>query len=113
MAAAPKLAQTVARGIESEILRKHHPPGQRLGTERELLRRYRVSRAVLREAIRLVERHGLGETRRGAGGGLFVARPAREAIAGVLSGYLESHGVELAEIFEETRRAAHRRPRTA
>lgn len=103
MADAPKLAQTIARRIEGEILRLKHPPGRRLGTERELLERYGVSRAVLREAIRIVERHGLGETRRGAGGGLFVARPAREAIAGVLSGYLESHGLELSELFEARR----------
>ena len=99
----PKLAQTLARRIESDILSERLPVGHRLGTEPELQRRYGVSRAVLREAIRLVERHQLGETRRGPAGGLFVRQPAREAVANLLSLYLEAAGVESAELFEARR----------
>lgn len=101
--AAPKLAQTLAQRIEREILNRHLPVGHRLGTELELLARYKVSRAVLREAIRMVERHRLGETRRGFGGGLFVAQPPRDAMARVLSRYLESAGVGVPELFEARR----------
>ena len=90
MAKTPKLAPTIARRIERDILNRRRPVGYRLGSEPELTSRYRVSRAVLREAIRIVERHQLAETRRGAGGGFFVCQPPRHAMASVLSGYLES-----------------------
>lgn len=112
----PKLAQRLAARIEREILDGDLQPGHRLGTEIELIRRYGVSRAALREAIRLVERHQLAETRRGTGGGLFVAQPAEEVVAQVLCAYLESIRTEVGELFEalrlvqtETARLAARR----
>ena len=52
------------------------------------------------EAIRLVERHQIAETRRGAVGGLFVAQPAKNSVARVMSSYLESIGLEIGELFE-------------
>ena len=103
MAREPKRAQQIAEQIEREILNRGLVSGHRLGTEPELVERYAVSRAVLREAIRMVERHQLAETRRGMGGGLFVAQPAEEAVARVLSAYLDSIGLELSELFEARR----------
>ena len=103
MRRAPKLAQQVADRIEREILDQRLPRGHRLGAEGDLTARYGVSRAVLREAIRLVERHQLAETRRGAGGGLFVSQPAGEAVARVMCAYLESIGLEVRELFEAQR----------
>jgi DNA-binding FadR family transcriptional regulator len=99
----PKKAQQIAEQIEREILNERLPTGHRLGTEPELIEKYGVSRAVLREAIRLVERHQLAETRRGNLGGVFVAQPAEDAIARVLCSYLESIGLELDELFEARR----------
>jgi DNA-binding FadR family transcriptional regulator len=99
----PKRAQQVAEQIEREILDQQLPTGHRLGTEPELIAQYGVSRAVLREAIRLLERHQLAETRRGNLGGLFVAQPAEDAISRVLCAYLESIGLELGELFEARR----------
>ncbi|HEV7792184.1 MAG TPA: GntR family transcriptional regulator, partial [Pseudonocardia sp.] len=52
-----KLAARVARQIEQDVLRTGWPVGEVLGSETELRERYQVSRAVLREAIRLVEHH--------------------------------------------------------
>jgi DNA-binding FadR family transcriptional regulator len=103
VAEAPKLAQRLAERIETEILDRALPPGHRLGTEVDLIERYGVSRAVLREAIRIVERHQLAESRRGSGGGLFVAQPAEEAVAQVMCAYLESIHIEIPELFEALR----------
>jgi DNA-binding FadR family transcriptional regulator len=100
MPRAPKRAQQLAEQIEREILDQRLPSGHRLGTEPELTERYGVSRAVLREAIRMVERHQLAVTRRGTGGGLFVAQPAEEGVSRVLSAYLDSIGIGLEELFE-------------
>ena len=41
-----------------------------LGAEAELRERYGVSRAVLREAVRILEYHGAVTTKRGPGGGV-------------------------------------------
>jgi DNA-binding FadR family transcriptional regulator len=98
-----KLALRIAERIENEILDRALRPGHRLGTEAELTERYRVSRAVLYEAIRLVERHQLATTRRGAGGGLFVAEPAEEAVAQLMCAYLDSIRVGIPELFEALR----------
>jgi len=48
----PKLAAQTARRIEDDIIAAHWPVGQVLGSEAQLMERYDVSRAVLREAIR-------------------------------------------------------------
>ncbi len=60
-------------------------------SEREvaLLERYRVSRAVLREAVRLLEYHAVATTRRGPGGGLVVAEPQAQASIDTIALYLQ------------------------
>ena len=74
-APADKLATRVAGRIEAEIVRRGWPAGQSLGSEVELREHYGVSRAVLREAVRLIEHHQLARMQRGPGGGLLVVTP--------------------------------------
>ena len=47
-----------------------------MGSEHELQQPYRLSRAVLREAVRLVEHHQVARIRRSRGGRLLIAEPA-------------------------------------
>ena len=54
----PKLAQQIADEIEREIIAQGIVAGQNLGTEAELIARHGVSRAILREALLLVQRGG-------------------------------------------------------
>ena len=79
------LAATVAERIVGDVARLGWPEGRMLGSEPELLARYGVSRAVLREAVRLVEHRQVARMRRGARGGLVVTaasvEPAAEAVA--------------------------------
>lgn len=79
------LAATVAERIVGDVARLGWPEGRMLGSEPELLARYGVSRAVLREAVRLVEHRQVARMRRGAHGGLVVTAasvgPAAEAVA--------------------------------
>jgi DNA-binding FadR family transcriptional regulator len=79
------LAATVAERIVGDVARLGWPEGRMLGSEPELLARYGVSRAVLREAVRLVEHRQVARMRRGAHGGLVVTatsvEPAAEAAA--------------------------------
>jgi DNA-binding FadR family transcriptional regulator len=90
-----KLAARVARQIEQDVLRAGWQVGQMLGSETELRERYQVSRAVLREAIRLVEHHQVAAMRRGPSGGLVVRAPDAGAATSAVVVYLEFVGTTL------------------
>jgi DNA-binding FadR family transcriptional regulator len=96
----PKLASVVARRIEDDVLDRGLPVGAVVGSEAELLGRFGVSRAVLREAVRIVEHGGLARMRRGPGGGLVVAEPQRSAVATAIGIWFSFVGVTIDEILE-------------
>jgi DNA-binding FadR family transcriptional regulator len=52
-----------------------------------------VSRAVLREALRLVQHHQVARMRRGPGGGLFVTAPDAAPATRAMVIYLDYVGV--------------------
>lgn len=93
-----KLAQLTARKIEAEIIRRRWPVGDLLGSENELREHYGVSRAVLREAIRLTEHHQTTTMRRGPAGGLFVRAPKPTGATRAMVIYLESIGTSLEDL---------------
>jgi len=74
-----KMGELLAERIENEIVASGWKVGQVIGSEADLCERYGVSRAVFREAIRLVGHHGVAEMRRGPGGGLVVIEPSVDA----------------------------------
>jgi DNA-binding FadR family transcriptional regulator len=87
-----KLAARTARAIEDEVIAAGWPVGTMIGSENELIERYGVSRAVFREAIRLVEHHRVAVMRRGRSGGLTVIAPNAQAAVGAAVVYLEYTG---------------------
>jgi DNA-binding FadR family transcriptional regulator len=93
-----KLATQVARRIEAEVLRRGWPVGASLGSEPQLRERFGVSRAVLREAVRLLEHHQVARMRRGPGGGLFVTAPDADPATGAMVIYLEYVGTGLDDL---------------
>jgi DNA-binding FadR family transcriptional regulator len=95
-----KRAETVARHITQRIVAESLQPGQLVGTEPELMERAGVSRAVLREAVRLLEHHQIARMRRGPGGGLFVFEPSTAAVTDVAAIYLARRGMRLANLAE-------------
>lgn len=84
-----KLAEALAATIGDEIAADGWPVGSVFGTETALLERYRVSRAVFREAVRLLEYHSVARMRRGPGGGLIVTTPHAEASIDTIALYLQ------------------------
>jgi DNA-binding FadR family transcriptional regulator len=66
-----------------------------IGSEAALLDRFGVSRAVLREAVRLLEYHSVARMRRGPGGGLVVAEPDPSASIEAMALYLDYQGIEV------------------
>jgi DNA-binding FadR family transcriptional regulator len=95
---ADKLAARVARDIENDIRELNWPIGEVLGSESELRARYKVSRAVLREAIRLVEHHQVASMRRGPAGGLVVQEPDAGPAADAMIVYLEFVGTTIEHV---------------
>lgn len=95
-----KLAEVVAEGIEAEIIRRDWPVGEVVGSETELIALFGVSRAVFREAIRVVENHGAAHMRRGPNGGLVVARPEPTAITRASALMLNYQGVNAEDLIE-------------
>src|SRR4051812_34215858 len=84
-----KLAEVVAGRLREDIAASGWPVGSVIGSEADLLARYGISRAVLREAVRLLEYHSVARMRRGPGGGLVVETPDPQASIDTMALYLE------------------------
>lgn len=97
---ASKLGETVADRIEQEIMKAGWPTDRVIGSESELLEKYQVSRAVLREAVRLLEHHGTAMMRRGPGGGLVVRKPDAHAVTRSAALFLDSKQISADQLFE-------------
>jgi DNA-binding FadR family transcriptional regulator len=94
------LGARVAQRIEDGIVRSGWPVGRSLGSEQELQDRHGVSKSVLREAVRLVEHHGVARMRRGPGGGLFVTAPDVAPAARAMVTYLDYVGTTVDDLID-------------
>lgn len=88
-----RLAEELARRIEDDIAGLGLAPDASLGSLRELSERYRAGRSVVREAVGLLERRGLGRLRPGPCGGFILARPRPETIGAALAEHFLSSGI--------------------
>jgi DNA-binding FadR family transcriptional regulator len=95
-----KMAEELAQKLESEIMSRGWPIGDSLGSESELIKRYEVSRAVFREAVRIVEHHGAARMRRGPGGGLIVTEPDFHAVAQAVTLCLDYADVSAGDLLD-------------
>src|SRR3546814_15699559 len=94
------MAAAVADAIVSDVVARGWPEGEVMGSEPELLERYGVSRAVFREAVRLVEHKEVARMRRGPGGGLVVTVPTVESVMEAVAVYLFYVGAEVRQLFD-------------
>ncbi len=76
----PKAADVLAETMREKILKGNFGVGMELPSERELSEQAGVSRATVREALRILEGEGLIETRLGRRGGSSVLRPTTAQI---------------------------------
>src|SRR3546814_273659 len=95
-----KRGQRVATAVLRDIADAGWPVATLLGSERELMERYGVSRAVLREAVRVLEHHQVAKMRRGPGGGLFVSEPGVAATTEAVALHLHRLAITPAQLFE-------------
>lgn len=95
-----KLGARIAGQIESEIRRNGWPVGEVLGSEAQLIERFGVSRAVLREAVRILESHHVARMRRGPNGGLIVTAPDMAVVQASAALFLDYVRVSQDDLFE-------------
>jgi DNA-binding FadR family transcriptional regulator len=95
-----KLPHRLAIAIAREVAQGKNIVGHRIGSEPEFLARYGVSRAIFREAIRLLESYGIVQIRRGHGGGLSVGSPSPARTVSLVSSYLIQGKLESAQFYE-------------
>ncbi|MFG1923347.1 FadR/GntR family transcriptional regulator [Cryptosporangium sp. NPDC048952] len=88
-----KRAEVLAGLIHDDIADGERQVGDVFGSETDLLARYRVSRAVLREAVRILEHHSVAQMRRGHGGGLVILAPDPAASIHLMALYLNYRGL--------------------
>jgi DNA-binding FadR family transcriptional regulator len=95
-----KRAEDVARAILQDVVADDLPPGTLLGSQAALIERYGASRAVFREALRLLEHHHIATMRRGPGGGLFVSAPDVRGVSDVVAVYLARRDISMVDLVE-------------
>ena len=95
-----KRALTVARQIVEDIEQQGAEVGDRLLPEQEMLVRYGVARATLREALRFLELQGIIFLRPGPGGGPVVQEPRPKDFASTMALLLQFLGTTFRSLIE-------------
>lgn len=96
----PKASDILADDLRERILRGELPEGTALPAERDLVAQTRMSRATVREALRILEVQGLVSVRTGRSGGAFVQRLGEESVASTVSLLIRGRQVRLAALLE-------------
>ena len=95
-----RLAEEAARRIEDDIAASGFLPGCSLGSLRVLSERYHVGRAVIREALGLLERRGLGKMRPGPCGGFILTKPRCDGVARELAQHFRASRITLKQLLD-------------
>lgn len=95
-----KRALILAREIVDDIQTNAQGPGDRLPGEDEMLARYDVARATLREALRFLELQGVIYLRPGRGGGPIVSRPQTANFASSMALILQFMDTDLGALLD-------------
>src|ERR1700730_3111191 len=96
----PKASDVLAREIRERILSGELVEGTALPAERELVKQTQMSRATVREALRILEVQNLVRVRTGRAGGAFVQRPTTKSMASSVSMLIRGQKIKLADLME-------------
>jgi DNA-binding FadR family transcriptional regulator len=96
--AQPKAAEVIAADLRGRIIGDRLVPGTPLPSESEMVGLYPFSRACVREALRLLESEGLIYIKRGARGGVRVARPEMSQLSRSFAVLFATEGTPLRDL---------------
>lgn len=100
MAKRGTVPQRTARQMIREALWRGLVPGDRLASEPVLLNYFEISRASLREALRVLSFLGAVDVRSGPGGGAQIAMPQSRIVASALAMALQFRSTTLRTLME-------------
>src|SRR3954454_18201336 len=95
-----RISAEIVDQIKSAIRDGRLGPGDQLPAERELTKQLGVSRVSVRDALRMLEAHGLIEVRVGARGGAFVTTPAPSLVSEGFADMLRMSDVSPTDVTE-------------
>lgn len=93
-----KASDIVVDTLRYRIIAERLPVGFRLPSEPELAEEFSLGRVTVREALRILERDGLIDIRRGPGGGISVRHPDVQHVSEMISLHLSIQEVTLREL---------------
>ncbi|HTN57950.1 MAG TPA: FCD domain-containing protein [Protaetiibacter sp.] len=96
----PTASAVLAAEIRSRIIRERLPDGTPIQSETELIASSGLSRATVREAIRLLASEGIITTHRGPGGGIRVSSPDLHLSTRSIAMILARSEASLRELFD-------------
>jgi len=96
----PKASDVLARELRERILSGELTEGTALPAERELVKQTQMSRATVREALRILEVQNLVRVRAGRAGGAFVQRPTTKSMASSVTLMIRGQKIKLADLME-------------
>lgn len=94
------MSETIARDIVRRIGAEELAPGTQLPPEAKMLEEYRVGRGSLREALRILEVHGLISIKPGPRGGPTVDQVHTENFGRMATLYFQMDGVTFQDLLE-------------
>lgn len=99
LAKMPKTGELIARELRKRIVRGELAEGSFLPSEAELMAQLSVSRASLREALRILESESLLTVKRGSRGGPIVHYPNPAMAAHYFGLVLQTEGTSLEDVY--------------
>jgi GntR family transcriptional repressor for pyruvate dehydrogenase complex len=96
----PKAPDVLARVLRERILSGELEEGAALPAERELVKQTQMSRATVREALRILEVQNLVRVKAGRAGGAFVQRPTTASMASSVGMMIRGRRIKLADLME-------------
>src|SRR6266487_3139911 len=96
----PKASDVLADDLRERILRGDFPEGTALPTERDLVVQTQMSRATVREALRILEVQGLVRVKTGRAGGAYVSRPGQDSMADSVDLLIRARRIRIPALLE-------------
>jgi GntR family transcriptional regulator, transcriptional repressor for pyruvate dehydrogenase complex len=96
----PKASDVLASELRERILSGELVEGAPLPAERELVKQTQMSRATVREALRILEVQNLVRVKAGRAGGAFVQRPTTTSMASSVTMLIRGRHIKLVDLME-------------
>jgi GntR family transcriptional regulator, transcriptional repressor for pyruvate dehydrogenase complex len=93
-----KVSDSIIDQIRDAIISGQYKLGDKIGSEKDLLSQLNVSKATLREALRVLEAMGIIQIRKGLTGGVFVAEVDMKTTLVSILNFLNFQAVSIKDI---------------